>query len=105
MPRPSLNEKLFPVHRPTGFKMCDWNILFIIVKKSLFLTYHTHHTYILFNENENQAKQKIFRPPNWPPSEQETIPYLRMARGKHVGSLGELQWCVSYKVTHGDRKI
>ena len=32
------------------------------------------------NENSNQAKQKIFRPPNWPPSEQETIPYLRMAQ-------------------------
>ena len=27
-PRPPLNEKLFPVHRPSGLKMADWNFFF-----------------------------------------------------------------------------
>ena len=33
---PTLNEKLFPVHRPSGLKRADWNFFFIFFFSPLF---------------------------------------------------------------------
>ena len=30
---PSLNKKLFPAYRLTGYNMCDWTIVFLLLKK------------------------------------------------------------------------
>ena len=80
--RPPLNEKLFPVHRPSGLKRANWNFFsHIFNKRFFFLPFPPVHSSLYKHEIRKEKKQK--RPNNWPsfysPGGQETIIHLRVA--------------------------
>ena len=57
MLRPSLNKKVFPVHRPGGLKRADWDSFFFMIfekKKNSQSSW-----YILVNEKLKTGKKKI----------------------------------------------
>ena len=54
---PSLNKKVFPVHRPGGLKRADWDFFFHDFFKKLFFSQSSW--YILVNEKLKTEKKKI----------------------------------------------
>ena len=71
LPRPTLNKKLFPVHRPGGSKRADWNFFFYIFKKTSFFSLFPLYI-LVFKKKEIREKNKIptsrlaFFPPTRP---------------------------------------
>ena len=55
IPRPPLNKKSFPVHRPGGLKRADWDFFFMIFEKSCFSSQSSW--YILVNEKLKTEKK------------------------------------------------
>ena len=78
--RPPLNKKLFPVHRPGGLKMADWNSFFYIY---IYIFFTPPPLYNVVYKNEIRKKKKKSCPSDWPcfcpPGPQETTFYLRVA--------------------------
>ena len=58
--RPSLNEKLFPVHRPSGLKRADWNVCFFIFKKNIFLNFFLLYILVYTNMKLGGGEIPVF---------------------------------------------
>ena len=62
-PRPPLNTKLFPVHRPGGLKRADWNFFFFIFKKKKIFYFPPVRSSFKKKEIRKGKKIPTSRPP------------------------------------------